>query len=305
MPTPGYLLNKYNRTLGSKTRLLQKRLSIEGDISERKYAADQKKLVQGINVVGTVGAGLAEYSTAKEGGYEGGIMGYLGEKSKEHYGLDGSTTSTTTVDGKNITQISSGGTGVAKTDYRAAFDSGVDKRKKAAGEWWENVKGLVPKSVGESKVGKHWRSEGKDFLKDSLGIGKPKRGATLQTGEPPVSSAQQQYNADKQNRLKEYQGHTLFSQTFGEQSGVTTDKPPTTREGDLAKLSFPREETVGPYNLRTQYSPDYQASPSSLESIKKAKMVGGLSDFFKSTTPEPKLQSGESMPVKTLLMMII
>jgi len=307
MPTPGYLLNKYQRTLGSKTGLLQKRLAIEGDISAKKYAADQKKLVQGINIVGTVGAGLAEYSTAKKGGYEGGLMGYLGEKAKEHYGLDDGTTTTTMVGGKTITERSSGGTGVVATDYRAAFDTGVDKRKDAAGEWWENVKGLVPKSIGESKVGKHWRSEGKDFLKKSLGIGKPKGGATLQTGESPVSSAQQQYNTEKQSRLKEYQGHTLFSQTFGEQSGVTTDKPATTHAEDLAKLLGQKEggsfgderRTTGPYNLRTRYSPDYQGDFRTNEEFLEAYMEagGGLNDSLLQAPMNSRRKPGKKLGV--------
>ena len=230
MPTPSYLLNKYQRTLGSKTGLLQKRLAIEGDISAKKYAADQKKLVQGINIVGKAGAGLAEYSTAKKGGYEGGIMGYLGEKSKEHYGLDDGTTTTTTVGGKTITERSSSGTGIAKTDYRAAFDVGVDERKKAAGKWWENVKGLVPKS--------------KDFLKDTLDIGKPKGGMTL--------------SGFSQEDLAKFLGQKEGG-SFGDERG-----------------------TIGPYNLRTNYSPNYQGDSRTHEEFLEAYMEtgGGLNDLL-------------------------
>ena len=250
MPTPSYLLNKYQRTLGSKTRLLQKRMAIEGDISAKKYEADQKLLTAGIGVAGTVGSGLAEYSTAKKGGYEGGIMGYLGEKAKEHYGLDEKTTTITTgAGGKPETSVIRTGAGVGdvKTDYRMAWKEGTSIRKEAAQDWWKNVKGLIP----STKIGKHWESEGKDFLKQSLGIGKSNiPEVKLQGGGLMPSKGDQRAIIDKQKRLKAFQENL-----------PTVDKPPTTHAEDLAKLggiANIEPETIGPHNLRTQYSPQYK-----------------------------------------------
>ena len=40
MATSQYFLNRYQRTLANKPRLLQQRLAIESDISKKKYDAD-------------------------------------------------------------------------------------------------------------------------------------------------------------------------------------------------------------------------------------------------------------------------
>jgi hypothetical protein len=233
-------------------------MAIEGDISAKKYEADQKKLTAGIGLVGTVGSGLAEYSTAKKGGYEGGIMGYLGEKAKEHYGLDEKTTTITTgAGGKPETSVTRTGAGVGdvKTDYRMAWKEGTSIRKEAAQDWWKNVKGLIP----STKIGKHWESEGKDFLKQSLGIGKSNiPEAKLQTGEP--FKTQEQPSS----------GSSAYSGEFGEHyepvSYVAKDEP----------------KTVGAYNLRTQYNPEFQSGEGGLLgmlSLKARDIFGEQSDL--------------------------
>jgi len=68
---------------------------------------------------------------------------------------------------------------------------------------------------------------------------------------------------------------TAAQQMVDDPRSFWAKKPPTTREGDLAKLSFPKEETVGSYNLRTQHSPDYQGDFRTNEEFLESYMEAG------------------------------
>jgi hypothetical protein len=77
MPTPSYLLNKYNRTLENPVRLVRQRIAIEGALAEKEAAASTEKMKQGFGVLGGVGQTYNEWSIAKKGGYEGSFPEYM------------------------------------------------------------------------------------------------------------------------------------------------------------------------------------------------------------------------------------
>ena len=259
MPTPHYLLNKYQRTLGSKTALLLKRLAIEGDISAKKYAADQKRLTARIGIAGTVGTGLAEYSTAKKGGYEGGILDYLGEKSKEHYGLDDGTTTTTTSGGQTTTRTSSGGTGDPKTDYRVAWKRGSEGRKEAAEDWWKNVKGMVPQGIGEK-------------LKSTFGIGQS------------VGHAKNPFLASKAQQSS-YSNTAGYSGEYGEHYEPEPSTKPKIQQnsGNRGIASLKLKETLSNLFTGKPQNP-FLKTADEQRALQKQYGIKTMEDLFKKTT---------------------
>ena len=207
MATPSFLLNRYQRTLGNKPRLLQRRLSIEKDLSDKKHAADIAFANEAIKAGGGFLEGGAEFMLAKKGGYEGGLKGFLKEKAIEKFGHGGDRTYTMNKDG---TMTPTKGTGVIdpKKSYRSHIEGGRKQVAEDIKKGWDNIKGLMPTKDSFSKMFEkssqvktptwlHDKVHGKKNEQTWYGTGggstddsfNPK--PTLQGGEPLTSKGEQ------------------------------------------------------------------------------------------------------------------
>lgn len=88
MATSQYFLNRYQRTLANKPRLLQQRIAIESDISKKKYDADIKMLEKQIGFVeGAAGMGIDYYDYKKGAGSEASLGDFLGDRIEQSLGI--------------------------------------------------------------------------------------------------------------------------------------------------------------------------------------------------------------------------
>tara|TARA_Y100000004_G_scaffold146261_1_gene167081 strand:- start:7791 stop:8450 length:660 start_codon:yes stop_codon:yes gene_type:complete len=88
MATSQYFLNRYQRTLANKPRLLQQRIAIESDISKKKYDADIKMLEKQIGFAeGAVGMGIDYYDYKKGAESEASLGDFLGDRIEQSLGI--------------------------------------------------------------------------------------------------------------------------------------------------------------------------------------------------------------------------
>jgi hypothetical protein len=204
MATPSFLLNRYQRTLGNKPRLLQRRIAIEKDIEDKKYAADIDLMNQKIKIGGAaVGTGV-DYMLAKKGGYTEGFKAFLEERMKEKQG--GNTTYSMNKDG-TMSPSSRGGVVDPTKSYRTFMEAGRKQVGEDIKKGWENIKGLMPTKDSFSKMFEKSSGVKTPTLLHNLVTGgtdtdKYNPQPTLQGGESLISKGEQHANIQRKNAEK-------------------------------------------------------------------------------------------------------
>tara|TARA_R100000458_G_C8273887_1_gene248769 strand:+ start:95 stop:952 length:858 start_codon:yes stop_codon:yes gene_type:complete len=146
MPTPQYFLNRYQRTLANKPRLLQQRIAIEADISSKKYKADIKALENQIRTAEKVGEFGINLYDAKQGGYFEDKD--FGDFLEESYGLPSSRPKSTP--GEDGEASKTGGSledvlAERRGNRRVTWGDVGGVIKDRGGEFLDNARGLFPK----------------------------------------------------------------------------------------------------------------------------------------------------------------
>ena len=87
MATSQYFLNRYQRTLANKPRLLQQRLAIESDISKKKYDADINMLEKQIGFAEGVGGWAVDAYDFSKSGSDASFSDFLGDRIEQSMGI--------------------------------------------------------------------------------------------------------------------------------------------------------------------------------------------------------------------------
>ena len=87
MATSQYFLNRYQRTLANKPRLLQQRLAIESDISKKKYDADINMLEKQIGFAEGVGGLAVDAYDFSKSGSDASFSDFLGDRIEQSMGI--------------------------------------------------------------------------------------------------------------------------------------------------------------------------------------------------------------------------
>jgi len=173
MATSSYLLNRYQRTLGNKARLLQQRIAIEADISSKKHTADVRRMKNQIRTAEHVGKFGIDLYDAKKGGYFEDKD--FGDFLEESYGLPSSRPKSTP--GKageaggsleDILAERRGNRRVTWGDVGGKLKDVGGKLKDRGGEFLDNARGLFPES--REKLSK-WATGGYISPQDNTTLG--------------------------------------------------------------------------------------------------------------------------------------